>query len=461
MGTPGHAPMQPERMIRGLLRSIGIDKAIAWTLVGRGFSVLAGPVTLLLVARFLSREEQGYYVTFASVLGLQIFFELGLSFVLLQFASHERARLQWDAGGRLTGDATAKARLASLIHLSVRWYGAVALLVIVCILPGGMAFFATHQAQDVLVVWKVPWTWLVFASAASLFLSPCFSILEGCGLVPQVAFVRVVGGMMGTLVLWLGLTIHVTLYAAAMSSTAIVLWQVAWLFVTKRTALTDLYASRRPDIVIGWRKEILPFQWKIAVSWLSGYFIFQLFNPVLFAYQGSVIAGQMGMSLTITGALSSMAMAWIATKSAPFGSLVAQRQYRDLDRVFFRSLWQSLALILLAGTAVWLCVYYLSLIHHPLAQRILEPLPFACLIGAAVVNHVVFGEAVYLRAHKQEPLLLLSVAGAFLTGGSTFLLGKYVGATAVAAAYCTLNIAFGLPIATWIFLKKRRQWHTA
>ena len=28
-----------------------------------------------------------------------------------------------------------------------------------------------------------------------------------------------------------------------------------------------------------------------------GYFIFQLFNPVLFATEGAVVAGQMGMTL--------------------------------------------------------------------------------------------------------------------------------------------------------------------
>ncbi len=45
---------------------------------------------------------------------------------------------------------------------------------------------------------------------------------------------------------------------------------------------------------ISWRREVWPFQWKIAVSWLCDYFIFQLFTPVLFAFRGPVEAGQDG-----------------------------------------------------------------------------------------------------------------------------------------------------------------------
>jgi hypothetical protein len=34
---------------------------------------------------------------------------------------------------------------------------------------------------------------------------------------------------------------------------------------------------------IDWWKEVWPFQWRIAISYACGFFIFQLFNPVLFS----------------------------------------------------------------------------------------------------------------------------------------------------------------------------------
>ena len=70
--------------LKGMLHLCGVDRPVAYVILGRGWSVLAGPITLYMIASFLTRDEQGYYYTFGSILGLQIFFELGLSYVILQ-----------------------------------------------------------------------------------------------------------------------------------------------------------------------------------------------------------------------------------------------------------------------------------------------------------------------------------------------------------------------------------------
>ena len=65
--------------------------------VERGWSSLAGGVTVALIARFLSPDEQGYYFTFGSLIALRIVFELGFSSVILQMTSHERTSLATSA----------------------------------------------------------------------------------------------------------------------------------------------------------------------------------------------------------------------------------------------------------------------------------------------------------------------------------------------------------------------------
>ena len=96
------------------------------------------------------------------------------------------------------------------------------------------------------------------------------------------------------------------------------------------------------------------FQWRIAVSWICDYFIFQLFTPVLFAFRGPVEAGQMGLSMSAVTQLGGIVLAWMSTKAAPFGSLVARRDFDALDTLFFRTLRQSLAIFAgrRAGVAV-------------------------------------------------------------------------------------------------------------
>jgi hypothetical protein len=66
-----------------------------------------------------------------------------------------------------------------------------------------------------------------------------------------------------------------------------------------------------------------------------------------------------------------------------------------------------------------------------------------------------------LRAHKREPFLIQAVISAVLIGGGTFFLAKYFDANAVIVGLFVLGVFFGLPSGTYIFVTKRRQWHTA
>lgn len=227
----------------------------------------------------------------------------------------------------------------------------------------------------------------------------------------------------------------------------------------RRKLLKDLLFYRVRDHFVGWRREIWPFQWRIAISWMCGWFIFQLFNPVIFAYQGPVAAGRMGMSLSIAGSIGAVAMAWMYTKASPFGNLVARKEIGELDRLFFRTLWQS-TLLLIGGAASFFVVLLMAEHRFPkLAMRVLSPWAFGLLLLTTIMNHVVFSEALYLRAHKREPFLMLTVIGAALLGCSTLLMGKYWGVNGVAVGYFSIGVLFGLPSATYVFFKKRREWH--
>src|SRR5580658_2529241 len=105
--------------VRHWLRTVlGLDRAIGFTVLARFWGSAAGLVTVALIARFLSPAEQGYYYTFGSLIALQIVFELGFSFVILQMASHERAYLTISADYVISGDPIAHARLASVFQKS-------------------------------------------------------------------------------------------------------------------------------------------------------------------------------------------------------------------------------------------------------------------------------------------------------------------------------------------------------
>jgi O-antigen/teichoic acid export membrane protein len=437
----------------------GLDRAIAFTVLGRFWSAFVSLVTVLLIARYLSPSQQGYYYTFFSLVALQIVFELGFSFVVLQLAAHERSHLTFLPGGEITGSAVAHSRLASVLQKAVRWYSVAAALMALIVLPAGLYFFSTHHKGGTEIAWKAPWCLLVVSTILTFQIDPVFSFLEGCGFIAQVAKLRLVQRMLGAVLAWTAMLTHHGLFSPAMMILGQAAAGIIFLFTSpRRHFLSGLLRFRVQEHFVSWRREIWPFQWRIALSWLCGYFIFQICTPILFAYQGPVTAGQMGMSLTISSGIGSIAIAWMSTKAPVYGNLIARSEFSQLDRVFFAAFRQSTALVAL-GSAMCMLVLLSAGTRFPyLSARVLAPRFFIFLLLTTIMNHVVFCEAIYLRAHKREPFLVVTVIGSIFTIIATLLLARF-GAGAIAVGYFGLTIFFGLPAGTYVFITKRREWH--
>jgi O-antigen/teichoic acid export membrane protein len=445
------------RRIENLRRRSGIDRAVGTTVLMRLSQAVSSLVLLVLVARTLSKVEQGYYFTFNSVVGLQIFFELGLTFVLMQYASHEAARLVRQSDGSYQGDADSQARLASLLRFGVKWYSAAALLVLGLVLPLGIAFFTRYGVTAEARLWIVPWVVLVVATACTLLFNSVIALFEGCGEVAEVAQLRLRETVFGTIAAALLLLVGAKLFAVAALVVCDALTQLIWL-IRRGGAVRALWRSYNPNMVVHWLSEVWPFQWRIAISWLSGYFIFQIFNPILFAASGAVEAGKMGMTITACAGLSSLGMSWISTKVPRMGSLVSLGDRRQLDHLFFTALRTALAVESVLALCFWFVVTELQARGESIAGRFLEPVGLALMLIASVATCVSFSQAAYLRAHKQEPFLIVSVLAGVTNAALALTLAPHFGARGVAAGYAVTTIVVGVGLGSFIFTKKRAEY---
>ena len=439
---------------------IGLDRAIAFTVLGRVVQGLGSVGSVLLIVHFLTAAEQGYYYALWSLVALQSVFELGFSFVILQVAAHERAHLEFHPDGSITGSEAAHVRLASLLQRAVKWYTSAAVVMGIVLLVGGMRFFSLHQQPATPNIWIIPLRVTVLACAITFSIGPVLSFLEGCGQVAQVARMRFFQSTVSVALSWTAMLSHHGLFSPAM----VLLGQgfvASALLYSRRRLLIPLLRMHVSQKGISWRTEVWPFQWKIAVSWLCDYFIFQLFTPVLFAFRGPVEAGKMGLSMSIVMQMSAMMLAWMTTKAAPFGSLIAKRETPELDRMFFRSLRQSMALFAGAAAMVLMGVIAAPYIVPKIGSRIEDWPIFLLLLLTALSSHVVQSEAIYLRAHKCEPFLVQSIVIACCTAGSVVGLAKTSGALGVSLAYFVVLGVAGVISATAIFRTKRSQWAQA
>ena len=101
--TPPNRRSWPRR----LLNRMEVDRAVFYAISARGWQLLAGPVTMLLITLHFTPDVQGYFYLFASLMALQTFVELGLQTIIINVSSHEWSRLRLDEQGFVTGDATA------------------------------------------------------------------------------------------------------------------------------------------------------------------------------------------------------------------------------------------------------------------------------------------------------------------------------------------------------------------
>jgi hypothetical protein len=191
---------------------------------------------------------------------------------------------------------------------------------------------------------------------------------------------------------------------------------------------------------------------------MCSYFTIQIFIPILFALRGPVEAGQMGMSLSITGYMTSLVLPWITTKATPFGQLIAQREFNGLDRLFMRALGQALAVFAMIALAADAGAALLTVVAPKLAARMISPQLFAALVMAAGANCVVQSLATLLRSFKREPFLWQSLAVASLSLLLAAFAAPLWGNAGVALSYLAVSAGISLPFALTIFVRARRRY---
>jgi hypothetical protein len=432
-------------------RITGLDRAVAYTVSARLLQIVGSVGTVLLILRFLTPVEQGYYYTLLSLAALQVIFELGFSFVILQLSAHESALLTIGAKGDIGGNPAAFARLAAVLRMTVKWYSFAAVLFTIALLPAGYAFFNTGDtAAGAQVPWLGPWIATVLGVAGTLFMTPLYSFVEGCRQVHQVARLRMWQALIVFLCSWVAIAAHCGLYACAFVN--IGACAVGAGFLLKRLPLlATLWRQPVNKQAISWQREVLPFQWKIAVSWLCSYFTLQVFTPILFASRGALEAGRMGLSLSIAGYMPVIALCWISPKAAPFGQLVRAGLFAELDKRFSRAFIQALAVMFVLNAMCLSAVIAARYFLPAIAARMAAPRIFVLLLAAGSGSFVIQAMAVYLRSFKREPLLVQSIAVSLTTVLVVPMLVHRYGGEGVAAVYFAATCLVGLPWAWTIF----------
>ena len=446
-------------MFKVLIHKLGIDKSIAYSSGARVVQSFTGVIGIFFIAQFLSKAEQGFYYTFGSILAIQVFFELGLTTIITQYVAHEMSGLKWVDNVNLTGNQRNHSRLAHLLRFCVKWYSIICIIRLLVLIISGYVFFNYYSPVNEKINWEAPWILVSIGTIINLFISPLLSIVMGLDRVKDVMKMRFYQQLIIPLSSWLGLAIGFNLYVLGISSILSVLYVAIYSFKSDiKDILCNLWEVKITEKV-GYRSEIFPYQWRIALSWISGYFIYQIFNPVLFATEGPIVAGQMGMTLTALNGISAFSQSWINTKIPLMSKLIALKKYLELDRIFHSTFKQVSFICFLLLIIFIVAIWGLKFTGISLGYRFLNWVPLIMMIIPLYLNQWIFCMGTYIRCHKKEPFLINSIVIAVLCSLSTIIMGKFYGVNGITTGYCIITV-INLFWVYEIFNREKKEWHT-
>ncbi len=439
-----------------LIRRFGLNRAVVFSVLLKGWQSLSGLLGLILIGRYFAPEVQGYYYTFASLVALQSFVELGLYIVVSNVASHEWARLRVGADGHIEGDPVALSRLVSLGRFVFKWYAWAALAFFLIAGSGGYWFLERAQASA--IDWRAPWILHMAFSAVLLWCMPFLSLLEGCNQFALVARFRILMAVVGSLGFWAAIVAGANLWAAPVLSAVSAIACIYYLAVTQRKFFLPFF-ERPTHGGMNWRRQILPMQWRLALQGVVSYLVFSLLTPVMFHYHGSVVAGQMGMTMQLVMAVQSIASIWVLTKVPRFGVLVAQGDFGRLDVEWRSATFLSVLMMVGGGALLVGSLYLLTVMQVAGVDRVLPPLAFVLLTVGALFSVGSQSLAIYLRAHKREVLMRAGLVSGVLMGFLVWQLGARYGPMGASASYMFVMSCVAFPMALHVWHVSRRDWH--
>ncbi len=298
-----------------------LDAESVLGIVGKVANSACYLVSALLTTKFLTLSQQGFFFTFLSFATLTVVVELGLSTVIIQFVSHEVARME--TGDDTIARARALSRLRSIGRFAFIWFWTGALLFWLVVGTSGSFFLRDVTGSS--SVLPGPWIMMVTLISFDLATFPCWALLEGARRIRSVYAYRAVKALVVGVGTWTALVFGLGLWALPIGflcALPLSLWPLKanWDFF----ALLLVPPERD---VVRWRVEILPLQWRLAISWVAGYFANWAITPIALKMFGGAIAGQLGLTWTLATGITTIASSVIQVKFTRFGHLVATRQF--------------------------------------------------------------------------------------------------------------------------------------
>lgn len=417
-------------------------KDLLFTVINYFIRLILKPIILLGIPFFLTEFEQGYWYTFGSLAALTTFADLGFTTIITQFSAHELS----SSHGEINEN------IISLFRFVVKWISvAIGITIPIIMIIGAFIF----NKKDEFSIWGAPWFLYCLTTGVNFIIQAVLSFFEGLNKISVVQHIKsidaIVINLSGILFLAFGKGIYSLGLAMLLANIIDIIFIIKNFKDYLKIILRNKGSNRK------WLYEIIPLLSRYAISWICGYLIFQIYNPLVFYLHGAELAGKVGYSITIISSIGSISNIWIYVVIPKFNVLAEEKNWDKMDKELKIRL--PLCIVtFLTGVILFSILLKIPIIGNIIGNRILGIYQIIILSLAYVGQIIINGIAVYLRAHKKEPLMPISVFNAFYSLIGTILGIYLIGIEGIFIGYAS-SFIIAIPLSFIILFRCKKKWH--
>jgi hypothetical protein len=376
----------------------------------RSASLVSSVLLIIAVSSKLSLHDQGVYYLLQSFVALTFFFDLGIGFVLANMAGIANAKLP-------TERAKSSISVVAVARFGIKWCLLAGSLFTIIVGLAGIRPVMNLPTADWLSL--VMWGLLVLGTGCNLGLGALLSLFEGLGFVRQAAIVRFAQAFANGASFLAIVNFNHNPFSIGLS-TAISVIVAGLLFVRRFGREIRHFVRSPPGHALVWTKDVLPFQWRVGISWLTGYFMFQAPTFAIATFGSIYQAGRFGLSMQIVLAILSVAQVYLTFCVARWAAKASDEASGGIFRDYLISVAVTTAIVFAGGVVLLMGIHFLA--PPWLASRVLPEIGLVQLILGTCGFQAFMCGNFYFRAQLRESLWPVSVMGAavIIIGGITY-----------------------------------------
>jgi hypothetical protein len=356
----------------------------------------------------LSPREQGTYYLFLSLLALKAFFDLGASAAIAQMTPHLKAPPDENGATRRI-DPEFVFVATRLIRLIATVFG------IVCGVVGVAYLIWTGESQPHILVM---WICTVAVTALGGSIEGHTQIVYGLGNVDEVSKMRLVGVFIQYPVQWILLLAGASLFSFVASILAVFLWQLSFL----RRRHPYVWEKSRPPCArqSEIRAELAALVKRASLTYVSGFLVFQVQQPIIFKYLGPEESARLGFTNMIGATLIGLAAMWSVTSFPRYASKVADGRIEDGFADFKRT-WSRTIVIATLGMGAALTAILIFKQFPRFDERLMSLSAALPLFAAIWMQQTASAATFWPRSFKKEPFAVIALTQMVVTPLAVFL----------------------------------------